>query len=56
MAQGKTGLLPRALDRSQTSTKPRQALLDYALCHGFVRSLLAPNETRDAPGSTGLPA
>ncbi len=27
-------LLPRALDRSQPSTKPRQALLDYALWHG----------------------
>jgi hypothetical protein len=27
-------LLPRALDRTQPSTKPRQALLDYALWHG----------------------
>ena len=27
-------LLPRALDRSQPSNKPRQALLDYALWHG----------------------
>jgi len=26
--------LPRALDRSQPSNKPRQALLDYALWHG----------------------
>ncbi len=27
-------LLPRALDRTQPSAKPRQALLDYALWHG----------------------
>ena len=27
-------LLPRALDRSQPSAKPRQALFDYALWHG----------------------
>lgn len=27
-------LLPRALDRTQPSNKPRQALLDYALWHG----------------------
>jgi hypothetical protein len=27
-------LQPRALDRTQPSTKPRQALLDYALWHG----------------------
>ena len=27
-------MLPRALDKAQVSTKPRQALLDYALWHG----------------------
>ena len=57
-------LLPRALDRSQTSTKPRQALLDYALWHGqhvWVEQLAQqaqfPAARSLAPGQVfGVPA
>ena len=52
-------LLPRALDPVQTSTKPRQALLDYALWHGqhaWVQQLATQAQFQPArslaPGGT----
>jgi hypothetical protein len=57
-------LLPRALDRTQPSAKPRQALLDYALWHGqqvWVEQLakqaqFAPARSLAPGGSFGWPA
>ena len=57
-------LLPRALDRTQPSAKPRQALLDYALWHGqqaWVEQLstqaqFAPARGMAPGGSFGWPA
>lgn len=57
-------LLPRALDRTQPSAKPRQALLDYALWHGqqawveqlSTRAQFAPARALAPGGSFAWPA
>jgi len=57
-------LLPRALDRTQPSNKPRQALLDYALWHGqqvwveqlAMQAQFAPARTLAPGGAFGSPA
>ena len=49
-------LLPRALDRSQPSSKPRQTLMDYALWHGqqaWVEKLAV--QARFEPARTLVP-
>ncbi|MBC7610569.1 MAG: AAA family ATPase [Polaromonas sp.] len=56
-------LLPRALDKNSTSTKPRQALLDYGLWHGqqaWVEELVKkaafpPARVLSADGTFGGP-
>ena len=47
-------LLPRALDRSQPSNKPRQALMDYALWHGQQAWIAQLHKTGFAPARNML--